>query len=139
MNENAEKTEAVLFKCEASLWDMMAEVNPDGRSVKPFNMRRWITSDERIDRLQWGHYGEGTYGSRGPTVQMEAPPAEIVTRIVERRGWGWVPDEKEVSFVNKATGELLTFEYLGVEFADWAPGWGFLILGKRLAPPVEEE
>ncbi len=45
---------AIVFKSEASLWDMMVPVNPDGRSAKPFNMRRWDLSDERIYRLAWG-------------------------------------------------------------------------------------
>ena len=81
-------------------------------------------ADERIYRLIWGHCADG----RGARVAPQ----------IDREGWGWLPEEKEVSFLNKATGEILTFEYLGVEFTPWAPGWGFLILGKRLSPPVEE-
>ena len=99
----------IVFKAEASFWDMLSQTNPDGRSAKPFDMRRWDLSDERIYRLSFG-----------------------------KVGLGFMPDEDMISFVNKVTGELLTFEYLGVEFADWAPGWGFLLLGKRLSPPVEE-
>ena len=113
----------IVFKSEASLWDMMAQLNPDGRSVKPFDMRRWDLADDRIYRLQSGTSGSRSYkqglGYYGPTPV-------------------WTPDEKQVSFVNKVTGELLTFEYLGVMFERWAPGWGFLLLGKRLSPPVEE-
>ena len=89
-------------------------------------MRRWNLADERIYRLAWGHSSHG--------VGFRASPA--VSPLYRE---DWQPNEKEVSFVNKATGELLSFEYLGVEFADWAPGWGFLLLGKRLHPPVEGE
>ena len=117
----------IVFKSEPSLWAMLAECNPDGRSAKPFDMRRWDMADDRIYRLAWG-----TYLNRpkilGPVL---SPP-----RIYRFGEPTWTPDEKEVSFVNKATGELLTFEYLGVEFTEWAPGWGFLLLGKRLSPPV---
>jgi len=37
-----------------------------------------------------------------------------------------------VSFKNKATGEVLTFAYKGMEYASWAPGWCFLILGEQV-------
>jgi hypothetical protein len=130
----------IVFKCEASLWDMMVPVNPDGRSVKPFDMRRWDLADERIYRLSWGHRDKASDGSEEPRLTLrEALTLGLsgIEKQLELRGQKWVPDEKAVSFLNKATGELLTFEYLGVEFADWAPGWGFLLLGKRLAPPVE--
>lgn len=102
-------TEPIIFKTEDSLWNMMAEVNPDGRSAKPFDMRRWDLSDARIRRISL------VGGAR-------------------RSGALWGPEIKQVSFLNKTTGALLTFEYLGVEFAGWAPGWGFLKLGKRLYP-----
>ena len=116
----------IVFKSEPALWAMLAECDPDGHSVKPFDMRRWdMADDERIYRLSSGHCADG----RGVTAIPQ----------IDREGWGWLPDEKEVSFVNKVTGELLTFEYLGVEFEPWAPGWGFLLLGKRLHPPVEGE
>jgi hypothetical protein len=110
----------IVFKSEPSLWAMLAECNPDGRSVKPFDMRRWDLSDDRMYRLSWGCVTDknGIHRPRvDPTFESEV---------------------KEVSFLNKATGELLTFEYLGVQFEPWAPGWGFLLLGKRLAPLVEE-
>ena len=118
----------IVFKSEPALWAMLAECNPDGRSAKPFDMRRWDLADDRIYRLAWGVE---------PNIN---PPPELIPWSVmdaETLGYMWVPNEKEVSFVNKATGELLTFEYLGVEFAPWAQGFGFLILGKRLSPPVE--
>ena len=77
---------------------------------KPFDMRRWNLEDERISRLALGHViNEGS----------------------------WMPTEETVSFQNKATGELLTFEYAGVEFTKWAPGWGFILLGTRFASTSE--
>ena len=121
----------IVSKSEPALWDMMAQVNPDGRSAKPFDPRRWDLADERIYRLGWGTLlapdGSHAYPSTPGPMQREW----------KDKGYRWRPDEKEVSFLNKATGELLTFEYLGVEFTPWAPGWGFLLLGKRLQPPVE--
>lgn len=96
----------IVFKCEASLWDLMATLNPDRRSaLKSFDMRRWTLADSRCYRLSWS------------------------TQVPER-----VYDEKQVSFLNKETAEVLTFEYEGLEFPTWAPGWGFILLGKCLAP-----
>jgi len=73
--------------------------------TKTFDMRRWDLADDRIYRLAWGH--------------VEGQEA-------------WIPNESSVSFLNKATGELLTFEYVGVEFTEWAPGWAFILLGEKL-------
>jgi hypothetical protein len=119
---------SIVFKCEASLWDMLNQRNPDGTSAKPFDMRRWNLADERIKRLAWG-----TTRPAGKFLRSRNPPHQYERFPNQQFEYGskWSPDEKEVSFLNKATGELLTFEYLGVEFTDWAPGWGFLILGKR--------
>ena len=129
----------IIFNSEASLWEILAQVNPDGRSVKPFDMRRWDLADERIYRLAWGRIIDSLGVPIGEPVGRREPFLPALQRVLTRRSQSWSPDEKEVSFLNKATGELLTFEYLGVEFADWAPGWGFLLLGKRLEPPVEGE
>lgn len=102
------------FKTEASLWEMMADINPfTGGSAKPFDMRRWDISDDRIYRLSWGETG-------GAREQI----GDDLT------GLPWFPDEKEVGFVNKTTGEIIAFEYQGVLFPSWAPGWGFLQLGR---------
>jgi len=119
----------IIFKCEASLWDMMADVGLNGRSAKPFDMRRWDLADERIYRLMWLERGDN---------HAQIDPDKYNTTIYYPLQNGWVWQEKQVSFLNKDTGELLTFEYKGVEFVDWAPGWGFLILGKRLLPLMEE-
>lgn len=115
----------IVFKTEASLWAMMAEINPDGRSAKPFDMRRYDLGDDRIYRLSWASTSGGFHDGVGPSNWT--PPDETLHY-----------DEKEVSFVNKTTGDLLTLEYLGLEFTHWAPGWCFLLLGRRLHPPVEE-
>jgi hypothetical protein len=124
----------IVFKSEASLWALVNQLNPDGHSAKPFDMRRWDLADERIYRLAWGHYDNRT------RIRLDGWKLPPLRRLTELRGttYGWAPDEKSVSFLNKDTGALLTFEYLGVEFTPWAPGWGFLLLGRRLSPPVEE-
>lgn len=67
--------------------------------TRTFDMRRWDMSDDRIYRLAWGR-----------RVGLS----------------GWRPEEREVTFVNKATGEELTLPFWGLEFAEWAPGWCFL-------------
>jgi hypothetical protein len=121
---------SIVFKSEDSLWQMMADVGLNGRSAKPFNMRRWDMADERIYRLSWGTHLE-------KTKQLE--PGQTWGSIGGIPRPVWTPDEKEVWFVNKATGELLGFEYLGLEFADWAPRFCFLLLGKRFHPPLEED
>ena len=128
----------IVFKCEASMWESLAQVNPDGRSPRPFDMRRWNLADERIYRLSWGRIIDSLGMPLGEAVGRREPFLPALKRVLERRHQSWAPYEKRVSFLNKGTGELLTFEYLGVEFTAWAPGWGFLILGKRLEPPVEE-
>jgi len=83
--------------------DSLWQMLRDGR--KTWEARWWETSDERCYKLIWG--------TRHP-------------------GGMWVPDVKEVSFVNKVTGEVLTFEYKGVECFPWAPAWGFIMLGALL-------
>lgn len=65
-----------------------------------FDMRRYDMSDERIYRLGFGRPAE--HGS-------------------------YVADVSEVTFVNKLTGEALTLEFRGLEYAPWAPGWVFLV------------
>jgi hypothetical protein len=127
----------IVFKSEPALWDMLAEVNPDGTSAKPFDMRRWDLTDDRIYRLSWGRYATGDGSHEGPRIRAPQAPSPSLARLLKKQWWDWVPDEDKVSFVNKATGEVLTFLYLGVEFAPWAPGWGFLQLGKQIASPVE--
>ena len=101
MTGDERRVDPIVFCCEDSLWQMLKS------GEKPFDMRRWDLSDNRIYRLAWGHWDKGG-GGRLPD---------------------WLPDETLVSFLNKATGEVLTFCYRGMEFTAWAPGWVFLLLG----------
>ena len=102
----------IIFKTEASLWEMLA------RGEKTWVARRHDLTDDRIYRLSWGR--------------------RLATSLADGRSPGtalkpdWVPDEKEVSFQNEDTDEVLTFRYLGMEFTPWAPGWAFLLLGERV-------
>ncbi len=123
--------EPITFRCEASLWDMMVEEGVTGIPAKPFDMRRYDRSDDRIERLSWGK-GKRMYG-----VISYAPPDEDgrLRRKLDqtaRHVTVWEPEVASIGFENKATGETLTRRYVGMEFADWAPGWCFLILGARL-------
>lgn len=111
--------EPIIFKCEDSLWQMMKG------GEKTFDMRRWDIADERIYRLSWHKATTPDASSR--TMKDMAQEQHWV-----KYNTRWEPEECHVAFLNKVTGEILTFEYLGVEFAPWAPGWGFIILGKRI-------
>ena len=93
-----------VFKCEDSMWQMLAD------GTRTFDMRRWDMADERCLRLSVFH----THDDQGI--------------LLPRRLW----EVSEVSFLNKATGQVLTFKYLGLDFAAWARGWGFILLGRRL-------
>ena len=42
----------------------------------------------------------------------------------------WKPTVSTIDFRNKATGEILTMEYKGVEFLSDTPKWVFLMLGE---------
>ena len=104
--------EPIVFKCEPSLWLMML------KGVKTWDARLYDMADDRIYRLAWGR--------------------RLATSLAEGCSPGtalmpdWRPDEPSVSFQNGATGEILTFRYLGMEFTPWAPGWVFLLLGERV-------
>ena len=93
-----------VFKCEDSMWQMLAD------GTRTFDMRRWDMADERCVRLSAAHSGSK---HRFPTFM---------------RPW----KVSKVSFLNKATKWVLTFEYRGLEFVPWAPGWVFILLGKRV-------
>lgn len=94
-------TSEIVFKCEDSLWQMMKH------GEKTWDARRWDMSDDRIYALsQFWFVGK-------PGVPSEARTAGVPF----------------VTFLNKATGEVLALRYLGLEFADWTPGWCFLRLG----------
>ena len=97
----------ISFKCEDSLWQMLAD------GSKTFDMRRYDSTDERITRLSWGRSQRVSQGRS----------------IIHDR---WEPEVQTVSFINKVTGKVLTFKYKGMEFISWAPGWCFLLLGEKV-------
>lgn len=90
--------------------DSLWQMLADGS--KTWDMRLWDLDDERISRLAWGHLKDQDR---------------------------WEPAEQWVSFQSKTTDEILTFKYDGVEFTDWAPGWGFILLGEQAGVAAEEE
>jgi hypothetical protein len=92
----------IVFKTEDSIWQNLAD------GTKTWDYRRYDMSDDRIYRLCWGSW------------EKDPPPGRQPT---------WSPDVFFVSFLNKATGEVLKFRYRGMEFVPWAPGWTFLMLG----------
>ena len=99
---NKQSKEPLVFKAEHSLWQMLES------GEKQWDARRWDLSDARILLLALGKFEHSSAGRAQPS---------------------WVPTEAEVTFLDKQTGETLTFRYQGMEFADWAPGWVFLKLG----------
>ena len=121
----------IVFKCEDSLWQMLAEEGVTGIPAKPFDMRRYDMADDRIYRLAWGQ-ARRTHG-----VVSYAPPTE--GRLQREPGQTladvtlWEPEVESIEFENKATGKILVRRYLGMEFTDWAPGWCFLVLGEGAA------
>jgi len=114
----SEKKGPIVFKSEDSMWRMLED------GTKKFDVRRWDMADDRIYRLSFGQ----------KMVPVPVPGVYIDNAPVAQRK-PWVPEEKSITFLNKATGETLTFEYRGVEFVDWAPSWCFLQLGERIELP----
>jgi hypothetical protein len=41
-------------------------------------------------------------------------------------------DVEAITFLNVVTRQTMTRRYLGMEFADWAPGWCFLLVGEQV-------
>ncbi len=105
--------EPIVFQTEDSLWQMLLV------GSKTFDMRRHDLGDERIYRLSWFHTKPAWVGY---VVEDDATD----------------PQEDEVSFRNKATGEIVTFRYMGMEFAGWATGWCAILLGDRVIHPTPE-
>ena len=85
--------EPIVFKCEASLWQMLKDRR------KTWDARFHDMSDDRIYRLSWSRPEDNA------------------------------PQEPTVCFLNKDTGEALEVYFLGLKFADFAPGWCFIMLG----------
>lgn len=122
-------TDPIVFKCEASLWDMLAEEGVTGIPAKPFDMRRYDQTDDRIYRLTWGKARKGVGMIHADVEQgrLARKPRQVARDVTL-----WEPEVESITFLNKATGATLTRRYLAMEFADWAPGWCFLLLGARL-------
>ncbi len=96
----------IVFNCDPNMWMLLDEEGVTGIPAKPFDMRRHDTTDDRIYRLKFGNRDkDGAY----------------------------LPDVDAITFRNNATRATLTRRYLGMEFADWAPGWCFLLLGERVS------
>jgi hypothetical protein len=123
--------DAIVFKCEASLWDMMAEEGVTGIPAKPFDMRRYDMADDRIYRLSWGKgtvvFAVISYAPPDGDGRVQREPRQTGQRVTV-----WEPEVESITFENKDTGEKLTRRYLGMQFENWAPGWCFLLLGARL-------
>ena len=104
-----------LFRSEHSLWELLAS------GKRTFDMRLWDLADERIQRLAMGSLA-------GRVLVLKAPP-EGSAQVSDL----WRPNEKQVAFVDKVTGEVGVWNYMAVRFEAWAPGWGFMLLGKRVS------
>lgn len=112
-------TDPIVFKCEASLWDMLAS------GEKTFDMRRYDPKgDPRIEQL--------TRGSTRPgmTVITDSDHFKLAPRQASREVTVWEPEVEIILFKNKATGQTLVRRYRGMAFETWAPGWCFLLLGE---------
>ena len=119
--------EPITFRCEASLWDMLVEEGVTGIPAKPFDMRRYDQTDDRIYRLAWGKARKAV-----GVIHADVEQGRLLRkpRQTARDVTFWEPEVESIEFENKATGKILVRRYLGMEFTDWAPGWCFLILGE---------
>ncbi len=112
-----------VFKSEHSLWLMLMD------GSKTWEARRFDMADDRIYRLTWSRAVDAAPGSRIKGYMGVGPQN---TRLPEVPLSGHVLVEPEVGFRDKQTGQVAFFEYKGMEFTPWAPGWCFLQLGKRI-------
>ncbi|MDD4986116.1 MAG: hypothetical protein PHQ43_10085 [Dehalococcoidales bacterium] len=107
----------IVFKCEDSLWQLMAS------GKKQWDARQYDVTDERIFRLSMGAWEKDPPQGRQPA---------------------WLPREQLVAFLNNLTGETLIFRFRWLRFVSWAPGWVFICLGGRVqrleadGAPVDE-
>lgn len=117
----------IVFKVEHSLWESLED------GTRSFDMRWWDIADDRIYALAWAV----------PDPKAERPFFTAVgyepVRHQGAMAQGFKPEVERVSFRDKETDEVLTFQYRGVVFPDWAPGWGFLMLGDRVFEGAKEE
>src|SRR4030042_6708263 len=111
----------IVFKTEDSLWQMLKD------GTKTWDARKYDMSDDRIYRLSFGHW-RTKLCVKTPAMLTPTLPLEIIKEAQQEKIW--VPEEELVYFRNKKTNEALTFRYIGIEFAPWAPGWCFILLGE---------
>lgn len=95
--------EPVVFESEDSPWQMMEQ------GIKTWDAQLNVLTDERILRLSRGHWEKNNL-----------PPG--------RRPY-YRSDENFVCFENKLNGQMLQFEFRGLIYVRFAPGWCFIRLG----------
>ena len=118
MTQSEPKDKPIEFLSEDSMWQELANVGVTGNPGKAWDHRKWDVSDDRCWRLSLSSSQPGNYGSTNKVWEV-----------------------KEVSFINKVSGARLTFDYRGVDFYGFAPGYGFIRLGKCIfpEPPDQDE
>lgn len=110
----------VFFEVGRSEFDALSEEGVTGIPAKPFFVcRHDMSSDQRVYDLSWGTFPAGHTDERA----QRRPQASTHCRC-------WQPDVRTITFW-RGTRDRVSREYLGMEFADWAPGWWFLRLGTR--------
>lgn len=108
----------VFFEVGRAEFDALSEEGVTGIPAKPFFVCRHDMSDDKVYALSWG-----TFPAEGPEERVQR------TRTGSHRLGVWQPDVETITFFRST--HRVSREYLGMEFADWAPGWCFLRLGKR--------
>lgn len=108
---NAGVENEIVFSIGSDLFPLLMD------RTKRWYAAKWDITDDRMYRLSQGHAWHGS-----------------VSTHVDR----WVPEVDHVVFRNEDTGEYLSLEFMGIEFAPWAVGWAFLILGEVVDGGVEE-
>ena len=83
--------------------------------------------------------GKKTWDARLWDMQDERCYRLSRSRLVSAQTGQVAPVEERVTFVHRETLERMTFEYLGLELHSWAPGWGFIKLGRKLQLTPEEQ
>ena len=106
----------IIFNSESLSWETLL------RGELNFHPRQWNPSDPRIVALS-----EMTLGAE--TLHRRPVDGFSLTDLENK---AWAPTVKTIAFRNKATDEVLTFEFKGVDFLSCTPKWIFLMLGECL-------
>ncbi len=109
-----------VFKSEHSLWLMLVD------GSKTWEARRFDMADDRIYRLSWSR------ANAAPDSRLKSYKNVSGLRVPAIPVPGYTLVEPEVGFRDKQTHRVAFFEYKGMEFTPWAPGWCFLQLGVLL-------